>query len=241
MRGNVDEKVLINILVEIAGLEQKLAVADHTLKHHTARERDLRALQDEYEDDAAAAHAGDQDVSVRLRTKENEIRAAEAALARKKEQLLAVTDDRQQRAVHKEIMDVEDLLAKAEDEALDLLLAQESAEEGSTAADSDRARQAVKGQAEISRMDSETTRAVASRTELVAERNRLLSMLPEAVRRHAERLQRNRGQAVVHLESGACGGCFSQLPAQVGIDVDRGRTVVRCPSCARFIVHRSWH
>ncbi len=236
----MDEKVLINILVEMAGLDEKLAAADHTLEHHTDRERDLRELQVEYEDDATVAHDRDLDVNVLLRAKENDIRTAEAGLVHKKAQLAAVTDTRQRTAVQKEIVDLQQKLATAEDEALTLLTAVEAAADGSREADGDLARQSGRSQNEISRMDEETVQATVTRTELLAERERLLSLLPEAVKRHVQRLQKSRGQSVVHLESGACGGCFGQLPAQVAIDVDKGRTVVRCPSCARYIVHRSW-
>ncbi len=69
---------------------------------------------------------------------------------------------------------------------------------------------------------------------------RLLGMLPPGENRAVIRLREKLGQAVVHHQDGACLGCFNQLPQQQAIVVEQGRIVVRCPSCMRFIVHRSW-
>lgn len=236
----MDEKVLIKLLVELAGLEEEWAAAAHTVAHHTAREQDLRRLQAEYEEDAACAQVGDQGAKVQLRGKENEIRANETALTLKRDQIIGVSDKRQYRALQKEITALEQKLAGLEDEAMALLAAVEETVVGRDEAVADRETQAVRGEAEIARLDSETKQAAARRTELAAAIDRCLSMLPEAVRRHAVRMRRNGGPAVVRVESGACGGCFVQLPAQLAIDAEKGRSVVRCPECARFVVHHVW-
>ncbi|MCB1183680.1 hypothetical protein KDM41_09600, partial [bacterium] len=70
---------------------------------------------------------------------------------------------------------------------------------------------------------------------------RLLALLPPAVRRHVERLHGGGRRAVVWVAGGACGGCFGQLPAQQAIDADKGKSLVRCAGCARYVVHRPWN
>ncbi len=69
---------------------------------------------------------------------------------------------------------------------------------------------------------------------------RLISMLPPTEGRAVVRLREKLDQAVVHHHEGACQGCFHQLPQQQALSVDSGRSIVRCPSCMRFLVHRSW-
>ncbi len=239
-RGGVDNKVLINLLAEIAVLEESLVAAEHTLSHHASRGRDLRDLQAEYEEDAALAQAGDQNANVRLRGKENEIRATETALTLKRDQTIGVSDRRQYQALQREISGLEQKLITLEDEAMALLATVEAAEDGRDVAESDRVQQESKGQAEIDRMQGETTAASEARDQLAADLQRLISMLPEANRRHVQRLRQNGGPAVVQVQSGACGGCFEQLPAQQGIDADKGRSLVRCAGCARYVVHRPW-
>jgi len=236
----VDDKVLINLLVELAGLEEEWAAAAHTVVHHTARERDLRRLQAEYEEDASRAQVGDQGAHVRLRGKENEIRATETALTLKRDQIIGVSDSRQYGALQKEITGLEQKLSQLEDEALTLLAEVETAGAGCDEAEADREAQALRGQAEITRLDSETERATVAQTELTAAIDRCLSMLPETVKRQVLRLRQNGGPAVVRVKSGVCGGCFGQLPAQQAIDAEKGRAVVRCAGCGRFVVHHVW-
>ena len=236
----MDEKVLINLLVEVAGLEEDLAAAEHTLSHHATRGRDLRELQAEYEEDAALAEAGDQSANVRLRGKENEIRANETALALKRDQIIGVSDRRQHQALQREISGLQQKLETLEDEAMALLAAVEAAEGGREDAEADRVKQETKGESEIGRLEGEAAEAATARDKLALELERLVGMLPEAVKRHVQRLQKNGGPAVVRVQSGACGGCFGQLPTQQGIDADKGRTLVRCAGCACYVVHRPW-
>ena len=237
----MDEKVLINLLVEIAGLEEDLVVAEHTLSHHASRGRDLRELQAEYEEDAALAAAGNQSAQVRLKGKENEIRATEAALALKRDQIIGVSDRRQYQALQREISGLEQKLDTLENEAMTWLEAVESAEGGLEETEADRVQQEAKGGAEINRMTDEAREAAAARDDLVSQMERLVGMLPEAAKRHVQRLRKNGGAAVVRVQSGACGGCFEQLPVQQAIDADKGRNLVRCAGCARYVVHRPWH
>ncbi len=237
----MDDKILLNILAELAGLEEELATAGHTLAHHSSRERDLRELQVEYEEDAGRARNGNADANSCLRAKELEIRTVEAALAGKKEKITGVGDGRQYLALQREIAGLAQKLGKCEDEAMALLAIVEATEEGRHEAEAGRATQVTRGEAEISRMAEETIKATAAHAAIEADIARLLSMLPVAVRRHVQRLAKNGGRAVVHVESGACGGCFGQLPVQQAIDADKGRALVRCAGCARYVVHRAWH
>lgn len=237
----MDEKVLISLLVELAGREEELAAAEHTLAHSTDRTRDLRDLQAEYEEEAALARRGDQAANVRLRGKENEIRAAETELVRRQEQVVGLSDRRQFQALQKEIEGLRQAVARLEDEAFALLAEVEAAERGQQSAEADRERQGGRGAAEAERLDVAATRALAARTEIETEIARLVGLLPDPVRRQVERLRRGGGQAVVRVVGGACGGCCGQLPAQLAIDADKGRSVVRCAGCACFVVHRPWH
>jgi len=237
----LDIKVTINLLVEIAALEEELGVAETTLSHHIRRTRDLRELQAEYEEDAVQARHGDRDANTRLRGKENEIRATEAALALKREQVIGCSDSRQYQAYQREIAGLVQKVDQLEDEAFVLLAEVEQAADGREDAEKDRNRQQISGQDEISDMAGETLQVVAARDELAAQLADRIRLLPEAIKRNVLRLRQNGGPAVVKVTGGACGGCFGLLPAQQGIDADKGRAVVRCAGCARYVVHRPWN
>ena len=97
-----------------------------------------------------------------------------------------------------------------------------------------------RGSEELARMDDESKRARAAEQEIVSEIDRLIGLLPDRIARHVIRLRTQYPQAVVRVQEGACGGCFSLFPAQQGIDAEQGKALIQCPSCARFVVHRSW-
>jgi predicted nucleic acid-binding Zn-ribbon protein len=237
----LDDKVLIDLLAELAGREEEREMAAHTLDHHTDREEHLRELQAEYEDDAARAREGDLSAAVQLRVKEAEIRTVEAELAVKRDRIIGISDRRQYTALQHEIAALEQRQAGLESEALLLLDKTEGTERDAAVAAAEARRQAARGSGEIAQLTAESERAERRSAELADEIARLVGMLPDGIRRHVQRLQQDGGRAVVRVESGACGGCFGQLPAQQAIDAEKGRGVVRCAGCARFVVHRPWH
>lgn len=236
----MDQKILINLLVELAELEAEQAAVQQTVVHHAARQKDLRELQAEYDDDAARARQGDQDVHLRLRGKESEIRSLSALLSGKEDQIIGISDRRQFRALQAEIAGLQQKLSELEDEALALLTAAETATKGRDEVLAESDAQCVRGTEEIERLDGESARAVAAAGALAEKIAHCVGMLPPEIRRRVERLRQNGGPAVVTVQSGACGGCFGQLPAQQAIDADKGRALVRCPGCARFVVHQAW-
>lgn len=48
---------------------------------------------------------------------------------------------------------------------------------------------------------------------------------------------RRGGTAVVPASDGHCEGCFMRTPPQLFIEVQRGNTLVTCPSCQRILFH----
>ena len=89
-------------------------------------------------------------------------------------------------------------------------------------------------------MGEESVRARAAELESAGEIERLTGLLPDKIARHVTRLRTQYPQAVVRVQAGACGGCFSLMPAQQGIDAEQGKALVQCPSCARYVVRKSW-
>ena len=236
----MDPSVMLNLMVELAGLEEELADARAVLAHHDRRDRHLRELQQEYEEDAAEAEAAGREAAVDLRRTEGRIRDVEALLARKRDQVIGITDRRQYKALQEEIRGLEIELDRLETAGLDLLDSAGRRDDDAGQARRDRDRQADRGGEEIERMAAESARAKEAEKEIVEEIDKLIAMLPAAEGRHVVRLRDQYGRAVVRVQSGACGGCFAQLPVQVGLDAEQGRTLVRCASCARYVVRRSY-
>ncbi|MCK9996344.1 MAG: hypothetical protein KAH56_08710 [Candidatus Krumholzibacteria bacterium] len=236
----MDPEVMLNLMVELAGLEEELVDVRSTLAHHTRRDRHLRELQTEYEDDAARTEAQGRDMAVTLRGAEGRIREIEATLARKRDQVIGITDRRQYKALQTEITALETELDHLETQAIELMDDVGDKDLQTDQAKGDRDAQVDRGSKEIVRMDEETVRARAAEQEIVSEIERLTGLLPDRIARHVIRLRSQYPQAVVRVQAGACGGCFSVFPAQQGLDAQQGKALVQCPACARFVVHKSW-
>lgn len=236
----MDPEVMLNLMVELAGLEEELATARATVAHHTKRDLHLRELQVEYEVDAAQAEAEGRNAAVTLRGAEGRIRDIEVALAAKRDQVIGISDRRQYQALQNEIKALETEMDQLETEAIGLLDEVGGTDRHLDQAKDERDSQAAKGSAERAKMGAETVQAQAAELEIHAEIERLIGMLPAQISRHVVRLRKQYPQGVVRVQDGACGGCFGLLPAQQGIDAAQGRVLVQCSSCARYVVRKSW-
>ncbi len=236
----MDPQTLVNVLVEIAELEELLLNATRKIEHNAELSFSLEELQAEYEADAAKAARDNEGAEVTVRGLENEIRQVSELLKVKDNQVVGLTDSRQVRAITEEISSLKKRLDRLEDQTIELLNAQDQLK--SEALDS-RCDSRDHGARSRARQDAMTRDSVdlAQKTQHIQnDLERLLGMLPPGENRTVIRLREKLDQAVVHHQDGACLGCFNQLPKQQAIVVEPGRTVVRCPSCMRFIVHRSW-
>ena len=236
----MDPSVLLNLMVELAGLEEELAEARAVLTHHSRRDKHLRELQQEYVVDAASAESAGRDAAVTLRQTDRRIRDVETVLERKRDQVDGVTDRRQHQALQNEIKGLEAELERLELTGLELLEATDLKDGETVQACSDLDRQSGRGAEEMATMADESEKARAAEEEIDQEIQRLIGIMPAAEGRHVQRLRGQYDRAVVRVQSGACGGCFSQLPVQVGLDASQGRALVRCSSCARYVVRKPW-
>ncbi len=226
---DMDIRIVIDVLVELAECEDELAGARATLDRLRKRTRGRGELAAEYGEDADVADGARREAESGYRRRDREIRELEAGIVARRERLVGLADRRQHRALTEEISAQVRRLDKLETEALDLL---EEADE--------RSGEAGEARREASTLAEAEPKAAALEAETVAEIRRLMAMLPPDVARHVVRLRRGDGRSVARLENGACSGCFGLLPAHQAIAVDKGQALVRCTTCTRFVVHRPW-
>ncbi len=237
----MDKKILIDILVEIAELEQLRLEATTTVQRNDEIRFSLQELQAEYEKDAAVAAEANKGAQATVRGLDREIHQVEELLKVKRDMEIGMTDRRQLRALQEEIKGLEGRLVKLEDRTIDLLEREEAL--GAAAAHSQADSQSRKAdtEREVTNRSQQSAELKERLKNIDSELERLIGMLPEAERRHVLRLRTKLDRAVVHLDSGACLACFNALPEQQALDVDRGRALVRCPTCMRYLVHRRWN
>ena len=236
----MDPKTLINILVEISEFEELLLRATQEMERNTELTFTLEELQAEYESDAAEAARVNQGAEVTIRSLENEITQVSELLKVKQQMIVGLADPRQVRAVRDEISQLKQRLDRLEDDTIKLLDKQDLLKSEATESQCESRSHGTKSRARQEAMASASVNLSQKTKHIQDDMQRLISMLPPTEGRAVIRLREKLDQAIVHHHEGACQGCFHQLPMQQAISVDGGRDMVRCPSCMRFLVHRSW-
>ena len=236
----MDQQTLVNILSEIAELEELRLKAEHTVDSNTAFIRKMAALQAEYDADAQTAESLEKDGARQARSLERDLSTVEEQLREKNDRLVGVSDRRQHQALLREIAQLEKKREELEEAAIASLESGERAGQEAAQARVEQTEIHAAGDAE-SQAKAQEASAMSERLENIdVDLKRLLGMLPPLEKKHVERLMEKLDRAVVPLHNGACTGCFHQLPRQEAINVGRGRSVMRCPSCRRYLVHESW-
>jgi predicted nucleic acid-binding Zn-ribbon protein len=236
----VEPRVVVDILVELGSREHELSEFAARADRGRKEARDRQELLAELDEDARLAAGEVDEAEAAFRRRDRELRELEAKLAERRDRLVGLADRRQHRAVSEEIAALEARIDQLETEAIGDL--EEAAARRRTAGRAGGVRDdlAARDLARHDDLAAEVDRAEAGLQEIRAEIARLVGLLPPDVGRHAARLQKRDGHAVAWIDKGACTGCGMLLPPQEAAAAERGRAVVRCPACVRFVVRRRW-
>ncbi len=237
----MENEILIDLMVQLAGLEAErhrcLAAMDRD-----ARAADLlEGLQAEYASDADTAAGRLQAARLEQRRVDKDLAELERVLERKRGLLARSRDPRETSALQREIAGLEtrqDTLLAEACRLLEQVEEQDRAARDVDAEALEQERRAVARQAEIA---EEHARLASALPEIEAEILRLKAMVPPAVGRHLQRLWDRQMLASVYENDGSCSACGSRLTPQKALSVQHGRELVKCPACARFVVHKPWH
>ena len=168
--------------------------------------------------------------------RDDELAEAEERTGRSKERLMNVSSAKEYNALDKEI---ESLNRKSEEtrEQLDHLreaieVAERSISEKQEKIDAlreqiDLAERDAEGQLDVLAKDIEDT---STRREEARDR-----IKRPVMRRYDFIRTRRSGTALVPGKGGACQGCFMMLPPQLYIELQRGVSLISCPSCQRIL------
>jgi len=230
----MDNAVFVDLMVELAGLEEELSELRGLREARGRRLREITLRREVAEESADQADQASRAAEAGYRGSSGALRDAEALLARKRDQLIGVTDRRQFKALQVEIGGLERRLDDLETAALEFL---EEPSAGtaplSVAATEDRS-------AEIKQIEAAQEKAALAEEEITGEIDRLVAMVPASHGGHLKRLRGQYSRSVVRVADRACGGCGGQLPQQQALDAAGGKAAVRCPSCARYVVRQSY-
>lgn len=179
----------------------------------------------------------------RLRDVEEEQRECErkkeeliSKLAEYKTQLLRLKTNEEYRAMLDQIAYTETKIDEMDSRILELMYSQEEAEADLEESRKNMERGVKRSEKRIDLLREEQRELeedIRCRTE---ERDALAEKIkPRYLRKYDQLRLAGKGQVVVGLLHGACGGCMTNVPPQSAVEI-KGGAVFTCPICGRFIV-----
>jgi predicted nucleic acid-binding Zn-ribbon protein len=169
---------------------------------------------------------------------ETDIEDLQEKIKKSKTKLTEVKTNHEYTAALKEIETFESEIDAREERLLELMDLQESIEathsEDMAKIASERAQLETEKGGQLDRQAS----LEADVKDAVEEKPKLLHELDDNVRRQYDRLMSRYGDvAVVPCRGEHCGGCGTQVPPQVAVEVKANRELINCQGCGRLLVY----
>ncbi len=236
----MENEILFDLMVQLAGLEAERQRCLAAMARDARAADLLEGLQHEYADDAVEAADRLRDARGRQRRIEADLAALEETLDRKRALLTRSTEPRETLALQREIAGLENRQDSLMTEACRLLDQTESRDRDARGVEAEVLAQERRAVARLREIEQEHARLAAALPEITQEISRLHALVPPVVGRHLQRLWERDMQGTVFVSDGACSACGARLTPQLALAVEHGRDLVRCPSCARYVVHEPW-
>lgn len=165
------------------------------------------------------------------------IKSLEKLLKRYQEQQVAVRNNREYDAITKEI-DLQQLDIKlAEKKIKDLykLIEEKNQKKEQDNTILERSKHVLATKQES--LNALLEASASQEKKLTQQRKQLVKQIEDRLLTMYQRIKRNvrNNIAVVQVERGACGGCFSQVPPQTQIEVRQYKAITLCEYCGRII------
>ena len=149
----------------------------------------------------------------------------------------SVVSSRELTALQKEVANLQEQLRSREETLLAVMTQAEDAGGAHVEARARLRESREDRQAEVAQLEERRTLAERTIGELEAQHRDVVGRITADVLAAYEDIRRRRqGRAVVRIERGSCGGCRVNLPGGVASQALSATTVVRCPTCERFLM-----
>jgi uncharacterized protein len=184
---------------------------------------------------AEAAQAETERLQRERRSKERELEEAVQGTKKKQARLYEIKTNEEYAAVLKEVEVLKEKSSRLETEILEMFEAADAA--AKVTAEADKVLEAAVAVRDTERSVKEE-RLAQLRRELAGlqeKRKALTGRLDPDLLQHYSRLMRGRGEAVVAVLEGSCGGCGIALTPQAYAEVRRNDRMFNCSSCSRII------
>ena len=177
-------------------------------------------------------------LEVRRKDLDNDVEAKKTQINKYAQQQLETRKNEEYTALGREIDHAKEIIAKIEDEQLELLVEIDAykpkIEEAKGIAEEAKAHEV----ATLADFDEREKNIEKELEALEDERDALIDKLDSKLVRHYERLLETKsGKVVVGVDHGNCSGCHMKLQAQTLVDAKSSRDMVTCTNCGRLLYY----
>ncbi|MCH8298967.1 MAG: hypothetical protein IIC39_00285 [Candidatus Marinimicrobia bacterium] len=201
---------------EVDGLKKDLTDTEETLKESEGKIKDI---------------------DKKIREIEGNISQGSVKLEKYKEQLYAVTTNKEYDALTHELETMQGAINESENQILDLMEEKEENEEITSNSKTllEEIQQDLKSKSkELKKRISETKNV---EVDYLKKREKITPDISISLISKYEKIKdAKNGRAVVPVVRGACGGCFHRLPPQLVVEVKKMNKLIHCEACGRVLV-----
>ena len=230
-------KKQITTLVALQKIDIESAKLEALLKDLPIRigalDKRLEALDRDVKNDEAVIH----ELNKKYRDCESDVQVNLGKIQKSEEKLRSVKTNKEYQMSLKEIEDLKAINYKIEDKMLEFLEKIEGAEKHLNARqenyseivdETNREKEIINqdaGQNKKRLLELESDR-IATAAELD---DRLMNIF------NRQRMKQSDGVAIAEVKDGVCQGCYMNIPPQMYNELQRGNSLINCPSCERLI------
>ncbi len=229
---------------ELVETLMKLQEYDNRLDVLQLQKGDLPALIENLENDLHEKKTKIEELGERIeklqsdrRMFEKEVDASKAQLKKFEDQLYQVQNNKEYDAISLEIDTKKVEIENLENKIIQTLEDEEDLKKETT--DLEEEIKQIEKQLADSKKELEEINQHTKEEEsrLVGEREKVARRLDDRYLRRYERIRNAKnGIAVAPINRGSCGGCFSQLPPQLLVEVRKSDRIITCEFCGRILV-----
>ena len=176
-------------------------------------------------------------IDKKIREIEGNVLQGNEKLDKYKEQLYAVTTNKEYDALTHELETMQGAINESESQILELMEEKEDNEQINSSSKTllEEIQQDLKSKSkELKKRVSETKNV---EVDFLKKRDKITPDISKSLITKYEKIREARnGRAVVPIVRGACGGCFHRLPPQLVVEVKKMNKLIHCEACGRVLV-----
>ena len=229
---NDDLKKLIKLQEIDSRLDRVSAEMDEIPREKRIYEREIQSQRNDYENEKKKI----KEISEMNKQCFDEKEKALKELADFKNKLLEMKTNEAYRTMLVQIKYVENKISELDIRLLELMYEEESAEENLKETKKVWERNEERFQKRQSILEGQRKALEENINDLRIEREEIKSDINIRLLDKYELLRRaNKGNVIVGLNKGSCGGCLTNLPPQTAVEINQGLTFT-CPICGRIVI-----